>query len=257
MRVVTPTGHPASVWQPIIDDAPSFSIDELTPRRGPLVVLGAHPDDETIGAGRLVAAWVRERGEVTVASMSAGEACLDHLGLRVVDLAHTRRVEFRNAGRELGARQALCWSVPDGDIAGYLPFVRDQLAVLLTGAAAVAAPWRFDPHPDHAALGAAAATSCAQAQIPLLEYPIWSTFWQRPSAPQEYGYQVVRVDTRPEDTDSRARALACYRSQTEPLRVDLTPVIPAAMLEHHQQQVLFRPSPQSPRTTGHDDDHAR
>ena len=44
-----------------------------------LVVVAAHPDDETIGAGRLVAAWSRSLGPVTAVLATAGERCVDQV----------------------------------------------------------------------------------------------------------------------------------------------------------------------------------
>ncbi|MGI8416460.1 MAG: PIG-L deacetylase family protein [Nakamurella sp.] len=197
-------------------------------------------DDETIGAGRLIAHWARNIGAVTIVSMSAGEAGLDHLDIHIPDLAGTRRRELAAAGERLGAHRTLCWPVPDGGLTAGLTAVRTHIDELVRTAAAVASPWRFDPHPDHGALGHFVAASCQHFGIPLLEYPIWSSFWQHPSVLEETGYQVVRVATDADDDTARDRALACYRSQRQPLRADLTPVVPTAMLAHHECQLLLR-----------------
>lgn len=242
MQVVTPDGFPPDLWRTVIDGAPAMTVRDLAPPHGRhLVVLGAHPDDETIGAGRLVAHWARTIGPVTIVSMSAGEACLEHLGVRMPQLGEIRRRELAIAGHHLGAQRTLCCSIPDGKIDVGLSAVRREFDRLVSAAAMVAAPWRFDPHPDHAALGAAAVRGCLQRSTPLLEYPIWSSFWQRPSILQDTGYEVLRVATDQTDDDARERALVGYRSQREPLRADLTPVLPAAMLAHHDQQFVLRP----------------
>lgn len=242
MRVVTPEGRSATDWQPLIESAPWRRIEDVAERDGTLIVLGAHPDDETIGAGRLVSAWTRRRGEVTAVSMSAGEACLDHLGIHLPDLADVRRAEFQVATAELGVSRSLCWSLPDGELTDYLPYVVQELTALIDGAAAVAAPWRFDPHPDHAALGNAAASVCRELATPLLEYPIWSSYWQPPEEPAAHGYRPAVIRTNGHDTDARDRALSQYRSQLRSLYPDLEPVVPPAMLEHHRQQILFETS---------------
>jgi len=243
VQVVTPDGFPPDLWRSVIDQAPVLTVRDLAPDHGGhLVVLGAHPDDETIGAGRLIAHWARTIGPVTIVSMSAGEACLDHLGVRIPQLGRIRRRELAAAGQTLGARRTLCCSIPDGKIDVGFSAVRRQFDRLVRVAAMVAVPWRFDPHPDHAALGAAAARSCAQLSTPLLEYPIWSSFWQRPSMLEDTGYEVLTVATDHDDDVARDRALAGYRSQREPLRADLTPVLPASMLAHHDRQFLLRPT---------------
>lgn len=240
--MVTPDGFSPRLWRPMIDGADCVTVSELAADgNDTLVVLGAHPDDETIGAGRLIAHWARTIGAVTIVSMSAGEACLDHLDIHLPGLADTRRRELAAAGVRLGAHRTLCWPVPDGGLTAGLTTVRTHIDELVRTAAAVASPWRFDPHPDHGALGHFAAASCKRLGIPLLEYPVWSSFWQHPSVLDETGYQVVRVATDADDDTARDCALACYRSQRQPLLADLTPVVPTAMLAHHECQFLLRP----------------
>lgn len=246
MRVVTPEGRPAADWQPTIEQAPERDVRDLAAGGGTLLVLAAHPDDETIGAGRLISAWVRAVGPVIVASMSSGEACVEHVNVQIPYLADRRRAEFRRATAELGVRQAMCWSLPDSEVGPYLPYVADGLAALIDDAVIVAAPWRCDPHPDHAALGTAAARACAVAGVRLLEYPIWSSFWQCPDLPARNGYRLVRIAATDQDTVNRDRALGHYRTQLLPLRPDLTPVVPAAMLEHHRRQFIFEPMDRTP-----------
>lgn len=242
MQNVTPDGFSAQLWREILDAAPSMPAADLAvPTGAQLLVLGAHPDDETIGCGRLIAHWARQIGPVTIVSMSAGEACLDHLDIRIPDLALTRRAELQAAGECLGAIRTECRSLPDGDLVNALPAFQQELITLISSAAVVAAPWQHDPHPDHAATGAAAAAGCRLTGRRLLEYPIWTTYWQRPSVLAQHDYRVIVVDTDPADDAARHRALACYRSQQEPLRADLSPVVPAAMLEHHERQLILLP----------------
>ena len=42
-------------------------------------MLSAHPDDESIGAGRLLSAWRRSGGRAQAVTATAGEACFDHV----------------------------------------------------------------------------------------------------------------------------------------------------------------------------------
>lgn len=248
---VTPAGHSPALWGGVLRAAPLRSLDELVPVGTRMLVLAAHPDDETIGAGRLIAGWVRERGPVDVVAMTAGEACLDHLGVGIPGLADTRRAEFAAATTELGVRDARCGGLPDGGLTDALPGHSSVLDELTRHADVVAAPWRFDPHPDHAALGAAAAAVCARLGVQLLEYPIWSTYWQSPDVLAAQGYRLVRVGTDAADEAARSRALDRYVSQLRPLRDDLGPVVPAPMLAHHTEQFLFRPDPTSRPDEGH------
>lgn len=59
--VVSPAGHSRSVWAPRITAAPELDLVQLRKAIGverdgtALLVISAHPDDETLGAGRLAA----------------------------------------------------------------------------------------------------------------------------------------------------------------------------------------------------------
>lgn len=241
MREVTPAGHSPAVWAAEFDRAPIVRVADLIPGAVRMLVLAAHPDDETIGAGRLISAWARARGPVDLGAMTDGEACLQHLDIQIPGLAATRRAELTAAVRELGARVSWCAGLPDGGLAAALADPVDVLDTAIRSADVVLAPWRIDPHPDHAALGAAAATYCERRGVPLLEYAIWSTYWQSPEVLGQNGYRLVRVGTDPADNQARRRALDRYCSQLRPLGADLGPVVPAPMLAHHHEQFLFRP----------------
>ena len=83
-------GTPESYWQAELSNAPVWTLPE-----GPVVVVAAHPDDETFGAGGLIHSCCRAGREVTVITVTDGE------GART-DLAHpgaVRRRELRAAKR--------------------------------------------------------------------------------------------------------------------------------------------------------------
>lgn len=240
MLQVTPAGHPPAVWAAEFDRAPLIEVAGLVPAAARMLALAAHPDDETIGAGRLISAWSRRRGPVVLGVMTDGEACLDHLGVEIPGLARTRRAEVAAAARELGIQTMWCAELADGSLAAVLAGPNDAIDAAVRTVDVVLAPWRHDPHPDHAALGAAAADSCLRHGVPLLEYAIWSTYWQLPEVLGRRGYQLLRVGTDSQDDRARKRALTCYPSQLRPLAAHLESVVPAPMLAHHREQFLFR-----------------
>lgn len=123
--------------------------------RGTLLLLAAHPDDECLGAGGLLALHARSGGRVAVAFATDGAAGGPRAS-RGPRLAALRRREARGACRRLGAAPEF-WGLRDGGLAHEprLPaFVAEALrrhrpALLLRPAA-------DDPHPDHRALARAA-----------------------------------------------------------------------------------------------------
>jgi len=188
--MVTPPGFSPSVWAPRLSNAARMSLDELLiltgARRGSaLFVAGAHPDDETLGLGRLMSMWARTVGPVSVVIASAGEACLDHLGRRPAGLAVRRLAEWNLALDDLGVGDRSCLGISDGRVADE----EDALAAALSdrlghdhasGSVVIAAPWRHDPHPDHRACARAAVRVADERGLPSIEFPVWAAYWGDP-----------------------------------------------------------------------------
>lgn len=88
--------------------------DSFPPR---LCAVFPHPDDEAWGAGGLLARAVAHGSEVTLVTLSAGEAGRDHrTGLRGAALATARAVELREAAAALGIARVRVCDLPDGNI---------------------------------------------------------------------------------------------------------------------------------------------
>ena len=76
--------------------------------------------------------------------------------------------------------------LPDGQLADHEDRLTELLVEILEGAAPgtwCAATWRGDGHPDHEAVGRAAAQACARTGATLLEYPVWMWHWASPADP--------------------------------------------------------------------------
>ena len=186
---VTPAGLPVEVWHGALAAAPRRSIDDLVPPSSTrLVVVGAHPDDEAVGAGRLVAQWTRTRGPVLAITLTAGEACLDDLGIAEPGLADRRLQEWRTALGDLGAHAGPHRLCPDGAVASHADAMAAAIADELGPDDVVLAPWRHDPHPDHEAAGRAAALAARARGATLLEYPVWMAYWMTPEAVAATGH---------------------------------------------------------------------
>jgi LmbE family N-acetylglucosaminyl deacetylase len=123
--------------------------------RPPVLVLAAHPDDEVIGAGGLLA-WHGLQGHpVTVVHVTDG-ASGDPLA-KTGDIRAIRRREGEEALRRLRITAPRRFDLPDG----FVPEHLSELAVLLRALFAEIKPatlysfWFGEAHRDHRAVGAA------------------------------------------------------------------------------------------------------
>lgn len=207
-----------AVWVQALEHAPDLpALLPGIPDR--LLVLAAHPDDETLGAGGLIAALAARGTSVDVIVATAGEGSHPDSETHTPrQLAEIREKEVRAAVAALapGARVRLL-GLPDGGLAG----CRDKLSQALRDSAAagtgtlwVAAPWRGDGHTDHDTAGETAAEFARSARIPLLEYPIWLWHWGTPEdIPSTL--HAFRLDS--EAAQAKRAAMASHHSQVNPL----------------------------------------
>jgi LmbE family N-acetylglucosaminyl deacetylase len=217
-----------------------------------LIVVAAHPDDESLGAGGLISASAARGLPVTVLVATNGEASHPNSPSHTpADLAAVRRVEVVAAVRVLAPdARVLLLDLPDGDLAQHRNSLEEALwdevlrdpgqrehetgetaGTPAPGAADAAAPtpagtwlvapWRQDGHPDHTVAGAAAALVAGRTGARLLEYPIWAWHWSTPADPIWPGAGAPTTRWRfhlDESTRSTKRtALAAHQSQTEAL----------------------------------------
>lgn len=225
-----------AVWRRAREAAPE--IRSPLPAGAPVLVIAAHPDDETIGAGRLLA---DHAGPAHALTLTAGEKChgpdADPEAVR-----HTRLAEWRAALAALGVEPLPCPHHPDGRLAQHEDAAVVQVVTLAgdLGAGAILAPWRHDPHPDHEAAGRIATRAAAATGIPLWSYLVWTPYWRMPDAIPAHGARLFTCPTSPAAEGARDRALGCHRSQIAPVPPAGSPVVPAALLARHDRQLLIR-----------------
>lgn len=200
-----------------------------------LVVVAPHPDDETLGLGGTIARLAERGVDVRMVSVSDGGGAIPGLAEpdRLV-LEHTRRLELLSAARVLGCAPPLSLGFRDGRLAEFEAAIADRVAEVLGQAgpgAWCAATWRGDGHPDHEAVGRAAAAAAGHCGARFLEYPVWMWHWAVPgdaAVPWDRAFAVAPGD---QARARKASAVPCFRSQFEPRPDGSAPVIPRAVVE--------------------------
>lgn len=213
-------GTPESVWQPwLAARAPWPRLDLEVDR---LVVLGAHPDDEVLGAGGIMTSAARAGIDVVVVCMSDGSA--SHPGsptLTPDQLAGIRHAELDTATDLLDIDRSRWFGLPDGSLsdhhhsmAGIVDAVLDERPHASTALLSV---WSGDGHPDHEAVGRCAADVAGRRDLPLSMYPIWMWHWAKPDDP-EIPWERLRTLVLDDDVAAAKRAaVQAFETQIHPL----------------------------------------
>ncbi len=232
VKPLTHGGTPAPLWLAAFGDKP---LSTLNLRECPqLIVVAAHPDGETLGLGATIAQLTATGVPVQVVSVSDGGAA--HPGASASDrlrMETIRRYELRRATGLLGAPPPISLGLPDGELTDHEDSLTEMLTEILEAAGAAtwcAATWRGDGHPDHEAVGRAAAAACARAGTTLLEYPVWMWHWALPADQAVPWDQACSVPAPGWATERKRRAAHFYRSQFEPHGSQSAPVLPGYVL---------------------------
>ncbi|MGD9991136.1 PIG-L family deacetylase [Pseudonocardia sp.] len=201
---------------------------------GPLVVVVAHPDDETLGAGGYLAAAHAAGTDVRLVVATDGEAAfpgLDADGRAA--LARARRAELHDALRALGLREVdVTWlGLPDSGLADRRDELADAVGPLLDGAATALAPWAEDPHPDHAAVGAAV-SAAAPATTACWAFPVWACVWGTPDEVAVPWERAARHDLDAGAAGRKRAAVAAFTTQVGAAPDGGPPVLPPDVLAH-------------------------
>jgi LmbE family N-acetylglucosaminyl deacetylase len=230
-RPIAGGGTPTAEWRGWDGGLPVLDLAECPA----LFVVAPHPDDETLGFGA-TAAMLRARGvDVRIVSVTDGGGAIPGLSpLERSWLERDRRAELRNAAAILGLDEPISLHLPDGELSD----CEGELTRLLTDLVAagpadtwVAATWRGDGHPDHEAVGRAAAAAVEHNDSTLLEYPVWMWHWARvgdPDVPWD------RMSTSPFDPAGMAckrRAAAVFESQCRPYEHGMDAILPPFVIQ--------------------------
>lgn len=215
-------GTPESVWasEPLLERADPLRLDCFDN----LVVVAAHPDDETLTAGGLIAAASSRGIRVDVVVATAGEASHPASPTHGPDdLCGIRDREVREAVGTLDP-SARVHSLDLGD--GRLRESVHQLVAALVdvigqtaGRTLVVSTCRTDGHTDHEAAGQAAAAAAWRTDATHLEAPLWLWHW---GTPEDLSALVgdralLRLDLDAAAMAAKRSAMVAHASQTTPL----------------------------------------
>jgi LmbE family N-acetylglucosaminyl deacetylase len=225
---------------------PVLDLDGLAAR--PVVVLAAHPDDETLAVGGLLALLAMRRADVRLVWATDGEASHpDSRSAMAARLAEKRRAEAEAAMAELGlgAAPRRRLGLPDGQVALHTEILLDGVLPLVPpSGATVLAPWSGDAHPDHEACGRAARALEAATEVVVLEYPVWTWVWAVPDDPWVPWERASCVPIEGSAARRKARAVACHVSQVGPIgpAAEDAAVLSPGVLEHfaRDREVVLR-----------------
>ncbi|NIZ92062.1 PIG-L family deacetylase [Kineococcus rubinsiae] len=217
---------------PGLRDLPAAGASSVTH----LLLVAAHPDDETLGAGGLLATAAAAGARVDVVVATDGEgshpASTTHTG---AELAGVRADEVERAVHLLAPQAALhLLHLGDGALTEHVDALTAHLRTLVGPGSLVVAPWAGDRHPDHEAAAHAAAGAVEGSGARLWNYPVWAWHWARPGGPEVPWTSAVRLDLAPDVLQGKLTALAEHTSQVAPLSPAAGDevLLPASVLAH-------------------------
>ena len=188
-----------------------------------VLVVVAHPDDESFALGALLDRFVQDGADVSMLSLTRGEAST--LGVGADDLSAVRAAELAAAGEVIGMASTTALTHPDGGLAALDP------AILAADVERHVERTRpdgilvFDPlagvtgHQDHATASLAAIAAAERWNLPVLGWALPQSVADALNA--EYGASFVGYpaeDLLEVSVDRRRQrmAIACHASQAVP-----------------------------------------
>jgi LmbE family N-acetylglucosaminyl deacetylase len=217
---VEQTSPEEAEWLALLRDLPQW-----VPPRLPTLVVAPHPDDETLGAGGLIAAQ-RSRGlEVHVVAVTDGEKAYGD----TPGLAPQREEEQAKALERLSVarKQITRLRLPDGNVASFEAELERRLSPAITRETLVVTTWKGDRHPDHEACGRVAERVAERAGATLCSYFFWIWHWGTTDEFRPLAARKFLLDS--ELLRAKSEALLCHRTQLQ--REGGEPVLPELLLQ--------------------------
>lgn len=225
-RPISTGGTPTCAWTRWARRFPELDLTACPS----LMLVAPHPDDETLGLGATAAMLASRGAPVQVVSVTDGGA--SHAGLSARqrgELERMRRAELGGATALLGLVPPIRLGLRDGELGACTAELTDMLSGLLASAgpgAWCAATWRGDGHPDHEAVGAAAAAAAERTGAMLLEYPVWMWHWATPDDDAVPWERAARITPDRAAADRKRCAAAVFDTQVQSNPGSGEPVLP-------------------------------
>ena len=177
----TDSGTAESTWlgSPRWDAVGVLDLSAVVQRYAQVLVLSAHPDDETLGVGGLLADLTDAGASVNALVATDGERSQPVGGARArAALAARRRREVERAVEVLAPESPITHlGLPDGALDRHEEALVAEVRRRTDPDTLVIAPWLADGHADHDAVGRASAEAVAHSGADLVHYPIWLWHW--------------------------------------------------------------------------------
>ncbi|WP_396667517.1 PIG-L family deacetylase [Microbacterium sp. R86528] len=215
------------------------ALPELDVQLDDLVVVAAHPDDETLGAGGLLHEAHRRGARVMIIVATDGEASHPNSPTHSPDELRTlRRDEVARAVTTLAPEATLHFlSLPDGSLRENEATLTAHLVRLIdelpdSERTLVVAPWSGDGHRDHRIAAGCVARALARRSMRHFGYPVWLWHW---GCPDDLPWNRCRaVGLGRQARAAKSHAMRAHTSQLEPLSgaAGDEAIISPGMLEH-------------------------
>jgi LmbE family N-acetylglucosaminyl deacetylase len=204
------------------------------------VIFAAHPDDEVLGAGGIIALLAAAGARLRVVAVTDGEASHPGRGpAERAELARRRATERAAALQALGAgaTEVIRLGLPDAGLGAREAELAALVPDLTAGFTTCLAPWMSDLHGDHEAVGRAARRATGR----VLFYPVWMWHWARPGDPRVPWRRAERVLLPPGTRDRKQAAVRCFASQLADRGDGAGPVLTEEFAAHFDRgyEVLF------------------
>ncbi|CAN5361294.1 hypothetical protein BH11ACT2_BH11ACT2_16810 [soil metagenome] len=204
-------GTAADAWDELLESARRFELDGFTE----LLVIAAHPDDETLGTAGLIGACADRGLPVRVVVVTDGAASHPHSPTHTPQALAVLRANETARALAILAPGATCefLGYPDGQTRERADEIeralRDEIAAT-AATALIAVPWQGDGHRDHRVVSERAAAVVGGQT--LVEYPIWMWHWA-----DAHDERVPTLSALPIDATRKAKAIAAHATQIAPL----------------------------------------